>query len=82
MYKSVSFNIFEENLEDIVYGENSVPRTENNDDDEKTVMVIGEITIPKIADQNSDGFTSGRFDRPRQGTFNLFINGVYKNAGD
>ena len=60
MYKSVSFNIFEENLEGIVYREDFVSQTENNDTNEKTVVVIGQITVPKITGQNSEVFPDKR----------------------
>ena len=71
MYKSVSFNIFEEQLEEIVYGKNPVTQTEKNDANEKTVVVIGEITIPKIADQNSDTNSYKRFVRELSGALNV-----------
>ncbi len=70
MYKSVSFNIFEENLEEIVYGEIPVSHTKIKDANEKTVVVIGEITVPKIADKNADDFTYGRFGWNFEGTSN------------
>jgi hypothetical protein len=71
MYKSVSFNIFEENLEEIVYGENSVSQTENTELEKKTVVVIGEITVPKIAEQSYDKFIYRRFDWERDETLNV-----------
>ncbi|MEP6900677.1 MAG: hypothetical protein ABJA66_02940 [Actinomycetota bacterium] len=67
----MSFNIFEENLEEIVYAENSVSETENNDANKKTVVVIGEVTVPKIAALNYDTFIYRRFAWERDGTLNV-----------
>ena len=54
MYKSVNFNIFEENLQDIVYGENRASRTEKNNPAEKprekTTQNLTEIIIKPITE--------------------------------
>jgi hypothetical protein len=63
MYKSVTFNIFELNLEELVYGEK--PPAKNNDPHEKNVVVVGEITIPKITEEYSGTNPYLRFDRTR-----------------
>ena len=42
MFKSVSFNIFEENLEDIVYRDNSSAQAEKNSSPEKNIEKITE----------------------------------------
>lgn len=46
MYKSVSFNIFEENLEDIVYRDNSVFQKPNDDPagEKKAEKITGKST--------------------------------------
>ncbi len=62
MYKSVSFNIFEEHLQEIVYEKNSFPLAENKSPDKKTVVVIGEVTVPKITIQESSSFISKNLD--------------------
>jgi hypothetical protein len=58
MYKTVSFNIFEENLEDIVYGDNSVMKADDKIPAEKTVEIISkqsrEIIIKPLNDQRLD----------------------------
>jgi hypothetical protein len=58
MYKTVSFNIFEENLEELVYGRASACETEKNDPAEKNAerkkQRSTEITIRPLNDQSSD----------------------------
>ncbi len=71
MYKSVSFNIFEENLEEIIYGENSLLPAEDDRSNEKTVIVVGEITVPKITAPDSETKTFRHFGWERNGTLNV-----------
>ena len=58
MYKTVNFNIFEENLEEIVYGKNSASKTENDNPAEKTtaklVRKISEIIIKPLNEKKSE----------------------------
>ena len=58
MYKTVNFNIFEENLEEIVYGKNSASKTENDNPAEKPtarlVRKISEIIIKPLNDKKTD----------------------------
>jgi hypothetical protein len=58
MYKTVNFNIFEENLEEIVYGKNSASRNEKNNPAEKTtaklVRKISEIIIKPLNEKKSE----------------------------
>jgi hypothetical protein len=55
MYKTVDFNIFEELLEEIVYGKKSAAQTEEAVPAKKTTITkIGEITVQKITDQKTE----------------------------
>ena len=58
MYKTVNFNIFEEKLEDIVYGSDLVIQADDKVPAIKTVEVKSrqsrEITIKPLNDQNPD----------------------------
>jgi len=58
MYKTVNFNIFEENLEDIVYRNDSSLRTDDKIPANKTVEIISkqsrEIIIKPLNDQRPD----------------------------
>lgn len=58
MFKSVSFNIFEENLEDIVYRDDHGVREERNDQPdkvvEKTIQKTTEIIIKPLNDPYFD----------------------------
>jgi hypothetical protein len=54
MYKTVNFNIFEELLEEIVYGKKSTAQMENVAPAKKTTVTkIGEITVQKITEQKT-----------------------------
>jgi hypothetical protein len=55
MYKTVDFNIFEELLEEIVYGKKSAAQTENVAPAKKTTVTkIGEITVQKITERKTE----------------------------
>ena len=58
MYKTVSFNIFEENLEDIVYGSDLVTAADDKVPANKTVEITSrqsrEIIIKPLNDQSPD----------------------------
>lgn len=55
MYKTVDFNIFEELLEEIVYGKKSAARTEKVAPAKKTTVTkIGEITVQKITERKTE----------------------------
>jgi|GEM_PF-6157318 len=58
MYKTVSFNIFEENLEDIVYGKDSASEADDKITANKTVENISkqsrEIIIKPLSDERPD----------------------------
>jgi hypothetical protein len=58
MYKTVSFNIFEENLEDIVYNDKSTLRADEKIPANKTVEIISkqsrEIILKPLNDERSD----------------------------
>ncbi len=55
MYKTVDFNIFEELLEEIVYRKQSaVQPAETVAAKNTTVTKIGEITIPKITERQTE----------------------------
>ena len=58
MYKTVNFNIFEENLEDIVYARDSVREADDKIPANKTVEIISrqsrEIIIKPLNDLNPD----------------------------
>jgi hypothetical protein len=58
MYKTVSFNIFEENLEDIVYGNDSTLHADDKIPANKTVEIISrqsrEIIIKPLNDERLD----------------------------
>ena len=58
MYKTVSFNIFEENLEDIVYGKDSASEADDKIPANKTVENISkqsrEIIIKPLNDERPD----------------------------
>ena len=58
MYKTVSFNIFEENLEDIVYRKDSAIRADDKIPANKTVEIISkqsrEIIIKPLNDRSPD----------------------------
>jgi hypothetical protein len=54
MYKTVNFNIFEELLQEIVYGKQSAAQTEKAAPAKKTTVTkIGEITVQKITEQKT-----------------------------
>lgn len=62
MFKSVNFNIFEENLQDIVYGKERVSRTEeNNRAETKTARLVKKVREIIIRPLNET-----RFDRDRK----------------
>lgn len=64
MYKTVNFNIFQELLEEIVYGEKTpVQREETAAAKKTTITKIGEITIPKITGRNTEPLIYRNFDR-------------------
>ncbi len=55
MYKTVNFNIFQELLEEIVYGKKSDAQTEKVAPSKKTTVTkIGEITIQKITERKTE----------------------------
>ena len=58
MYKTVSFNIFEEQLEDIVYGNTSPLKADDKIPANKTVEIISkqsrEIIIKPLNDERPD----------------------------
>ena len=58
MYKTVNFNIFEENLEDIVYSNDSVIRADDKIPASKNVEIISkqsrEIIIKPLNDEGPD----------------------------
>ena len=58
MYKTVNFNIFEENLEDIVYRSDLAREADDNFPANKTVEIISkqsrEIIIKPLNDRGSD----------------------------
>ena len=58
MYKTVNFNIFEENLEDIVYGSDLARDADDKIPANKTVEIISrqsrEIIIKPLNDQSPD----------------------------
>ena len=58
-YKTVNFNIFEENLQDIVYGERNAARNEDNNEAktlrEKTTQKLREILIKPITERSAEG---------------------------
>ena len=58
-YKTVNFNIFEENLQDIVYGERNAARKENNNAAktlrEKATQKLREIIIKPITERGAEG---------------------------
>lgn len=58
MFKTVSFNIFEENLQDIVYGENFAGRAEKDApakrDRGMTIQKITEIVIKPLVEKSAD----------------------------
>jgi len=66
MYKTVDFNIFEELLEEIVYGKKSAVQTAENVETKKnsvtTVTKIGEITIPKITERQTEPLIHKNFE--------------------
>lgn len=63
MYKTVDFNIFEELLEEIVYGKKSaVQPTETVAAKKTTVTKIGEITIPKITERQTEPLIYRNFE--------------------
>ena len=63
MYKTVDFNIFEELLEEIVYGKKSAARTEIVAPAKKTTVTkIGEITIQKITERKTEPLVYKKFE--------------------
>jgi hypothetical protein len=63
MYKTVNFNIFEELLEEIVYGKKSAAQTETVAPAKKTTVTkIGEITIQKITDRKTEPLVYKNFE--------------------
>jgi len=63
MYKTVDFNIFEELLDEIVYGKQSAVQTAETVTVKKTTVTkIGEITIPKITEQKTQPLVYTHFE--------------------
>ena len=63
MYKTVDFNIFEELLEEIVYGKKSAAQTENVASAKKTTVTkIGEITVQKITERKTEPLVYKKFE--------------------
>jgi len=63
MYKTVNFNIFEEILEEIVYGKKTAAQTENVAPAKKTTVTkIGEITIQKITERKTEPLVYKNFE--------------------
>ena len=60
MFKSVSFNIFEENLEDVVYKNDYAVKEEKNVQPdkavEKTVQKTTEIIIKPLSERHFDNY--------------------------
>lgn len=60
MFKSVSFNIFDENLEDIVYGDEFDARKENDKQPDKAVersiQKTTEVIIKPLNDRHFDAY--------------------------
>lgn len=59
MYKTVSFNIFEENLQEIVYGKTSSVREQKSSSENSkprlTVQITSQMIVPPL---NSPNFTA------------------------
>lgn len=66
MYKTVDFNIFEELLEEIVYGKKSAVQPAETVAEKKTTVTtvtkIGEITIPKITERQTEPLIHRNFE--------------------
>jgi len=63
MYKTVDFNIFQELLEEIVYGKKSPVQTAETVESKKTTVTkIGEITIQKITAQKTEPLVHKNFE--------------------
>lgn len=67
MYKTVDFNIFEELLQEIVYGKTSAVQTVESVSTKQTTVTnvtkIGEITIPKITERKTEPLVHKNFER-------------------
>jgi len=67
MYKTVDFNIFEELLDEIVYGkQSSVQIAEPVTVKKTTVTKIGEITIPKITGEKTQPLVYKHFEMSKK----------------